>query len=78
MAVAALVLGIIGLVFGLIPFFGWFMFPIWILAIIFGAIGLKKEQGKGMSLAGLIMGSSALLLNLFFLFFLFLVGISGA
>lgn len=42
MAVASLVLGICGIVLGLIPFIGWFLLPAWILAIVFGAVGLKK------------------------------------
>jgi hypothetical protein len=35
---------------------GWFLLPAWVLAIIFGAIGLKRGQSKGMSWAGLILG----------------------
>ncbi|MCA1029765.1 hypothetical protein LCL95_01810 [Bacillus timonensis] len=56
MAVASLVLGIVGLVLGLIPFVGWFMLPAWILAIVFGAVGLKRGQSKGMSWSGLVLG----------------------
>lgn len=56
MAVSALVLGIVGLVLGLVPFLGWFMLPAWILAIVFGAVGLKRGQSKGMSYTGLILG----------------------
>ncbi|MBN8193819.1 hypothetical protein JI667_16845 [Bacillus sp. NTK074B] len=56
MAVSALVLGIVGLVLGLVPFLGWFLLPAWVLAIVFGAVGLKKNQSKGMSYAGLILG----------------------
>lgn len=57
LAVAALVCGIIGLVLGLIPFMGWFMLPLWILAIIFGFIGMKKPIRAGMAKAGLIIGA---------------------
>ncbi|MBG9586399.1 hypothetical protein [Cytobacillus firmus] len=56
MAVASLVLGICGIVLGLIPFIGWFLLPAWILAIVFGAVGLKKGQSKGMCWTGLILG----------------------
>jgi len=53
MAIAALVMGIVGLIF-----FG----PLAILAIIFGAIGLGQTgkdpnlKGRGMAVAGLVLG----------------------
>lgn len=56
MAVSALVLGIVGLALGLVPFLGWFLLPAWILAIIFGAVGLKKLQSKGMCWTGIVLG----------------------
>lgn len=56
MAVTSLVLGIVGLVLGLIPIVGWFLMPAWILAIIFGAVGIKQSQSKGMSYTGLSLG----------------------
>ncbi|MBO9128117.1 DUF4190 domain-containing protein [Bacillus sp. 165] len=55
-AVTALVLGIIGVVIGFIPYIGWLMAPVWLLAIIFGAIGMRKKYKRGMSLTGLILG----------------------
>lgn len=57
MATAALVMGIVGLVIGIIPFIGWFMFPLWILAIIFGFIGRQNPIKKGFATTGLILGS---------------------
>jgi len=56
MAIAALVLGILGLV--------CFFFPplaivCAVLAIIFGALGLKSER-RGMAIAGLVMGVIAI------------------
>jgi len=57
MATASLVLGIIGLVIGIIPFIGWFALPLWILAIIFGIIGAKKQVKKGLAISGIILGS---------------------
>ena len=57
MAVAGLVLGILAMVFCWIPFLNWILA---ILAIIFGAVGNGKAnkvgKGKGMAIAGLIMG----------------------
>ena len=61
MPVAALVLGIVGLLLSLVPCLGMWALPLTLLAIIFGALGLKKEEGKekkgkGMAIAGLICG----------------------
>ena len=51
MAIAALVLGIGGIV---IPFGGPIMS---ILAIVFGALGMKRQPDKrGMAIAGLVLG----------------------
>ncbi|MEH7224108.1 DUF4190 domain-containing protein [Bacillus sp. JJ1566] len=59
MAVAALVLGIIGLFFAWIPFLGYVM-PV--LAIIFGVIERNNEEKKGMAIAGLILGIISLVI----------------
>ncbi|WP_416729822.1 hypothetical protein [Fictibacillus sp. JL2B1089] len=75
MAVSSLVLGVVGLALGLVPFFGWFMLPAWILAIVFGAIGLKKEQSKGMSYTGLILGIATFVYKFGF-WFLVIIGAS--
>ena len=56
LAVASLVLGIVGLVIGLVPFIGWFMLPAWILAVIFGFIGRNKQVQKGLATTGLVLG----------------------
>lgn len=61
MATAALVLGIVGVVIGIIPFFGWFVFPLWILAIIFGVIGMQNPVNKGLAITGLVLGSATVL-----------------
>ena len=62
LAVAGLVLGILGLVFCFVPFFGWVLA---ILGIIFGAVGISKAnkvgRGKGMAIAGLVCGALGLL-----------------
>jgi hypothetical protein len=56
------VLGILGLVFCFVPFFGWVLA---ILGIIFGAVGMNKAnkvgRGKGLAVAGLICGVLGLL-----------------
>ena len=58
MGVAALVCGIVGLFFG-----GLILGP---LAIIFGAIGMKRD-GRGMAIAGLVCGIVATLFSLLIL-----------
>jgi small-conductance mechanosensitive channel len=63
MAVAGLVLGIIGLLLCWIPFFGWILA---LLGIVFGALGMSKAKkiggaGNGMAVAGLILGVVAML-----------------
>lgn len=58
LAVAGLVLGILGVVFLWIPVLGWILA---LLGLIFGAIGNGKAnkiggKGKGMAMAGLVLG----------------------
>ena len=69
LAIASLVLGIIAVFIGWIPFIGWL---IGLLAIIFGFIALstiKKEgcKGKRMAIAGIIMGFVPFILMIVFL-----------
>jgi len=55
MGVAALVLGIIGLVVSIIPFIGQYALPLTGLALILGAFGMRKTP-KGLATAGLVLG----------------------
>lgn len=57
MAVASLVLGIIGLIAWIIPLVG---FPIAITGLVLGIIGIKKG-GKGMAIAGIVLASICLI-----------------
>ena len=62
------VFGILGLICGILGFFGWLLFaliPIVLpysafylpgAAIIFGIIGIIADESKGMAIAGLILG----------------------
>lgn len=61
LAIAAMVVGIIALLFGWAVFFGLIL---GIVAIVLGIVGLKKPAGKGMSIAGIVTGSIAALFNL--------------
>lgn len=61
MSLVAMIVGIIGIVTG-----GIFLVP-QILAVVFGHIGLRKEPaGRGMAIAGLVMGYLTLGLGLLF------------
>jgi hypothetical protein len=59
LAVAALVLGIIGVVFGVIPLTFWIALPCGALALIFGIIGRRPTKGKW----GVALGAAALALG---------------
>jgi hypothetical protein len=56
MGVASLVLGIIGLLFALIPIVGMYAWPLTVLAVILGYFGMKNPQGRGNAIAGLVLG----------------------
>jgi hypothetical protein len=65
MAVAGLVLGIIGLVFCWVPFLGWILA---LLGIIFGGLGMGKAnkiggRGKGLAVGGLVCGVLGLVIG---------------
>jgi len=69
LCVAAMVIGIIAVVFLWLPFFG---IVLGLLATIFGAVGIplsskKGQAGKGMGIAGLILGIIALAANIIFI-----------
>jgi hypothetical protein len=75
LAVTALVLGIISIVFSWVPFFDWVLA---VLAIIFGAIGISTANkrggaGKGMAVAGLILGVITVVLGVIFVIYVFSV-----
>jgi len=59
--VTALVLGIVGVFLFWIPFFGLIL-PI--LAVIFGCIGIYRQSGRGMAVAGLVIGIISFALSL--------------
>ena len=65
------VFGLLGLLFGIIGIVGVWFFTfffyfsaliIGILAIVFGAIGIAKDDSKGMGIAGLILGIITLII----------------
>lgn len=56
-ATVSIALAILGFVLSLIPILGWFLLPVWILAIIFGVVGLFKQYKRGMAIAGIAIGA---------------------
>jgi hypothetical protein len=70
LAIASLVLGILSLT--------GFSILTGIPAIITGIMGIKNPDGRGMSIAGIIMGSISVLLAVLFIGFIVLLLIIGA
>ncbi len=66
-AVASLVVGIVGVVFGFFPFLGLIL---GILAIVFAYMGFKRAEasgtGRGLAIAGLVLGIIARVFGLLF------------
>lgn len=59
--IASLVLGLIGIVAWLLPLAGY---PVTIVAIVLGVKGMKQQTGRGMAIAGLVLGIVFLILTL--------------
>lgn len=77
MAIASLILGIIGLA-GLIPIIGWFFILINILAIIFGIIALfMQNEQKGMAIAGIITGAIPIIVKIMFYIVISITSVLG-
>lgn len=62
LAIAALILGIAGIVLAWIPGVNWLALPAAIVGLILGIIALKKGQPRGMALTGIILGAIAIVL----------------
>lgn len=62
MSIAALVLGIVGLVASPFPFGSYVAILLAILAVIFGIIGVRRRVNKGMAIAGIVLGAVALII----------------
>lgn len=69
-SIAALVLGVVAIVFSCV----WYIsITCAILAIVFGTIGLKSSK-KGMSIAGIITGISGIIISIFIIFMIIISG----
>jgi hypothetical protein len=68
MGIAALVLGILGLVLSFVPCLGMYALPLTVIAVILGALAMRSPKdgsapkGKGMAIAGMILSAVGLLL----------------
>ncbi|MGN6407944.1 MAG: Ltp family lipoprotein, partial [Curtobacterium sp.] len=63
LAIAALVVGIVAFVFGWVPVFGAIL---GVVAIVLGAIALRKRQSKGLAVTGLVLGAVAAITSITF------------
>jgi hypothetical protein len=68
MAVAALALGIVGVVSGLVPFFFLVSLPCGVLAFVFGCVSWRRANvrgvpGRGMARTGVVLGVVAVALG---------------
>lgn len=69
-SIAALVLGIVAIVLCCV----WYIsIPCGILAIVFGAIGLKSSK-RGMSISGIVTGIIGMIISIFIIFMLVIFG----
>ena len=70
MAVASLILGIFGMIFGVfcsaIPVINWIGVIMAIAGVVLGAIGKKNPEKAGLATAGMIISIIALALGLMF------------
>ncbi len=60
LAIAGMVIGIVSAALGWVPFLG---FCLGVTAIILSIVAIKKKQSKGMSIAGIVTGSAAIVWN---------------
>lgn len=66
LAIAALVVGIVAVISGWVPFWGLLVGA---TAVVLGIIGLKKSTGKGMAVAGIVTGAIGALCGIFVIIF---------
>lgn len=69
LGIAGLVLGIIALISSVVPLINILTFPFVILALVFGGIAVAqtvkgKKSGKGIAIAGLVLGIVALIITM--------------
>lgn len=67
LAITALVLGIVGVIFALIPLLNWIGIILGAVAVILGIIGAVKKQPKGLAITGIILGALAIIIGVIML-----------
>lgn len=72
MGIAALILGIVSIVIGFIPFCGAIAFVPAVIGLILGIVDIVKKnkagQAKGMAIAGTVLSGLAIIFIVFWLF----------
>jgi hypothetical protein len=66
-AIVSISLAILGFVFSLIPLLGWFLLPVWLMAILFGIIGSFKSYRRGLAISGIVIGLFTFMYKILFL-----------
>lgn len=66
MGVAALVLGIISILFWFVPWMGWLGAVLGIIGIVLGVQGRKNVETKGLATGGMVCSIIGTVLNLLF------------
>jgi hypothetical protein len=67
----SIIFAVIGFILSLIPLLGWFSLPVWILAIIFGVIGVFKQYRRGSAIGGIVIGVLTFVYKIFLIQALF-------
>lgn len=47
---------ILGLLLSFLPFIGWVFAPIWVIAVLFGMVGLSKGYNRRLAVYGILIG----------------------
>ena len=47
---------VLGLFLSFLPFVGWIFAPIWMIAILFGMVGLSKGYNRRLAVYGILIG----------------------
>jgi hypothetical protein len=74
LAIAALVVGIVAAISGWIPFWGLIVGG---AAVVLGILGLRKANGKGMAIAGLVTGAIGAFWSIFTTLFFVIALVAG-
>ena len=49
-------IAVLGFFLSLLPFVGWVFAPIWMIAILFGMVGLAKGHNRRLAMYGILIG----------------------